>query len=342
MKPLRFAIVGAGRWAEVHRAAIAACGEALVAVVTGSEASAVRVQRDWGIDATPDFTRALADDVDAVVIASPNDLHAPQALAVLAARKHVLIEKPMAIRADDAERIVAAARTAGVVAAVGHEMRAFAFVDDVARRVRAGEIGGVLHARISLWRRPHRSGAGGWKTEPERIGSTILEEPIHYLDLAAYLMDAPPTAVQGWATARPGHPTGFETMDAHLAFAPAASGAQRHALVSTTIAAAGHRVEIRLIGEQGALRVVWAGVMDVDPAPRVSLERIQGGVVEALAAPPTTGHAFDVPRQTQAFTAAIRGEGAVIADAAAGARAVRLCLALEASIRAGGAVALPA
>jgi myo-inositol 2-dehydrogenase / D-chiro-inositol 1-dehydrogenase len=336
---LRFALIGAGRWAEVHRAALAASEATLIAVVTGSAASAERVAAGWGVAASTDLALAFGADVDAVVIASPNDLHAAHALAAIAAGKHVLIEKPMAIRAEDAARIVAAARSAGVIAAVGHEMRAFGFVERLRDALREGVIGPLLHARIALWRRPHRAGAGGWKADPQRIGSTILEEPIHYLDLARYLMNAAPTSVQGWATARLGHPTGLETLDARLDF-PAAAGAARYAMVSTTIAAAGHRVDVQLIGEGGALRSTWRGMADLDPEPRVTLTLDRGGVSETLAVPQATGHAFDLPQQTRAFIAAIRGEGEVIADAVAGWEAVEVSLALEASIRSGAAVAL--
>lgn len=335
--PLRVALVGAGRWAAVHRESLAAAGAALVAVVTGSEASAGRVQREWRVPATTDLEALREHDPEAVIIASPNDLHAAQARAALAAGWHVLVEKPMAITRADARALAAAARASERVVAVGHEMRVFQLFERVKRLIAAGAVGEPLHLKLDLWRRPHRPGTGGWKRDPARLGSTVLEEPIHYLDLARWYLGEP-RDVLAWSSSRPQHHGWFENLDARLRFTPAADGGDRWALITTSIAAAGHRIDLKLVGADASLHGVWHGTHDLDPAPEVRLLLHHAGGDEDQAIPRATGHAHDVVRQTRAFVAAVREGSPVPAGADDGRAAVELCLDVEASLRSGTAV----
>lgn len=329
----RIGLVGAGRWAEVHRRALTELGAELAGVAVAREESRARVEGDWGVPATTDLEAFLEWDTQAVIVASPNHLHAPHTLAALQAGKHVLVEKPMALRVEDCARMRAAAREAGTVLAVGLEMRTFTLFERVKRLLDEDAIGGPLHLALDLWRRPYGSGAGGWKADPEKIGSTILEEPIHYLDLTRwYLGD--PEQLRAWANDRPGREGDWQNLDVRLTFP---GGAQ--ALVTRSVAAFGHHVTLQLVGERGSLRALWWGRMDLDEQPFVRLELHRAGDREAppelVDVPERTGHAFDVPRQTRAFLRAIAGEGAPAADGEDGERSVALCLAVEASLREG-------
>lgn len=335
--PLRVGLVGAGRWADVHRGTLEAAGATLVGVATGSEASAARVRAAWGVPATPDLDALLALDLEAVVVASPNDLHAAQARRALAAGKHVLVEKPMALTRAEADALVAAARASDRVLAVGHVMRVFRLFEHVKALLDAGRLGEPLHLGLDLWRRPYRAGAGGWKADPARVGSSVLEEPVHYLDLARwYLGD--PTEVLAWASSRPGRAAWRENLDVRLRFAPAADGGVRWARLTRSIAAAGHRVDLTLVGSEASLRGHWAGAMDLDPDPDVALVLHHPGGDERQDVPRRTGHAYDVVRQTRAFVRAVREGAPVPATAEDGRAAVALCLAVEASLAAGAPV----
>jgi myo-inositol 2-dehydrogenase / D-chiro-inositol 1-dehydrogenase len=339
-RPLRVGLVGAGRWAAVHRGTLAAAGAGWVALPTGSEASAARVRTEWGVSATTDLGELLASDVEAIIIASPNDLHAGQALRALAAGKHVLVEKPMAITRADAAALAAAASASDRVIAVGHEMRVFALFARVKALIEAGRLGEPLHLKLDLWRRPHRAGTGGWKTDPARLGSTVLEEPVHYLDLARWYLGEP-REVLAWSSSRPQHRGWFENLDVRLRFdAAAADGGDRWALVTSSIAAAGHQIDLKLVGSEASVHGLWHGAMDLDPEPWVRLTLHHAGGDEDQGVPQATGHAHDVVHQTRAFVTAIRHGGPVPASAEDGRAAVELCLAVEAALRSGGAVAL--
>lgn len=333
--PLGVGLVGAGRWAEAHRAALERGGARLVTVATASEASRARVERDWGVSASTDLNAVLRHpEVEAVIVASPNDLHADQAVRALAAGKHVLVEKPMAIDLAGAQRVAAAARGTGLVLAVGLEMRVFQLFATVKRLLEHGGLGAPLHLALDLFRRPHRAGSSGWKQDPARLGSTILEEPIHYLDLARwYLGDM--ASLQAWSVSRPGRGPLHEQLDVRL---ESRSGAT--ALVTRSIAAGGHAVDLRLVAERGALRASWRGRMDVDPTPRVRLELHDADGSRLVPCSAATGHAHDLWRQTAAFVASARTGSPPPASARDGLASVELCLAVERSLERGAVVPL--
>lgn len=327
MSAPRIGLIGAGRWAEVHRQALLAHGLAPAGVLVASTASQARVLTDWEVRATTDPGEFFAWEMDAVIVASPNYLHAEHAIAALEAGRHVLVEKPMATTLADCDAMIAAAERAGKVLAVGLEMRRFQLFEAVKAVLDAGEIGAPLHLKLDLWRRPHRSGAGGWKADPDKLGSAILEEPIHYLDLARWLLGEP-AYVQAWANSRPGREYLFENLDVQLGFAGGGL-----ALVTRSIAAYRHAVNLKLVGDKGALEARWEGEMDMDPTPKVSLVVHTARGTALRDVPQQTGHAYDVPRQTGAFIAAIRDGARPPADQYDGRAAVALCLAVEEALR---------
>jgi len=307
----------------------------LVGVATGSDGSRARVEREWGVFATTDLGALLAHaEVEAVVIASPNDRHAAQACAALEAGKHVLVEKPIAIDAASAERVERAAAQSDRVLAVGLEMRVFTLYERVKALLDAGVLGTPVHLALDLFRRPHRAGSGGWKHDPARRGSSVLEEPIHYLDLARWYLGEI-ASLRAWAVSRPGREALREQLDVRL---ESAGGAVAN--VTRSVAAGGHAVDLRLVGERGALRATWRGRMDVDPTPSVRLELHDATGSRLLPVTAATGHAHDVWRQTAAFVRSVREGVAPPATARDGVRSVELCDAVERSLASGDGVTL--
>jgi myo-inositol 2-dehydrogenase/D-chiro-inositol 1-dehydrogenase len=326
---LRAALIGAGRWAEVHRQALAELGVDLSGVLVASEGSRQRVEHEWDVPVTTELQEFLNWPCDAVMVVSPNYLHSAHGVAALEAGKHVLVEKPLATTLEDCDRLLGAAARSGKVLAVGLEMRVFSLFAAIKAVLDRGEIGRPLHLKLDLWRRPYRAGAGGWKSDPSKLGSSVLEEPIHYLDLARWYLGEP-TALQAWASSRPGREELWENLDVRLEFEGGAS-----ALVTRSIAAFEHHVGLELVAEDGALRASWDGRMDVDPEPAAALTLHSERGTEIIEVPQHTGHAFDVPKQTAAFIEAIAGRGQPAASGEDGRAAVALCLAVGESLRAG-------
>jgi len=183
---MRIGLVGYGAWGRMHAGAIARIpGLSLAAVLSGSDASAgVAAAELPGVTVYRDLDALLRDRaVDLVDIVAPNHLHAGMALAALEAGKHVLLEKPMATTLADAERLVAAAERSGSYIGIGLELHVSKQWGRVRELIAEGTIGRLRYANLALFRRPFRGGSGNWRHTSDRVGSWILEEPIHYIDL---------------------------------------------------------------------------------------------------------------------------------------------------------------
>ena len=199
--PLRWAIAGIGSHADLKIApAIARAKDArLVAVYSRDQGRADAFAENHGADAAySDLDAMLADSrVDAVFVASPNHLHAPQTIRAAAAGKHVLAEKPMANTVTDAAAMIAACRDHGVTLGLGFELRfhpahlwARQVIDD-------GAIGRIRLAH-GQWGRGNRGepehlprvGLRQWWETPELIGdaSVLVGLGVHVFDLMRFLL----------------------------------------------------------------------------------------------------------------------------------------------------------
>src|SRR5579871_2126885 len=120
---LRCAVLGSGFAGSTFAEAIRYAPEAELAVIAGGH-QADELAKRHGVPATQDVDSVLDDHtIDAVLIASPNPFHAPQTLHAAAGRKHVLVEKPMALNVEQSLRMIEACEDAGVVLMVGHHHR---------------------------------------------------------------------------------------------------------------------------------------------------------------------------------------------------------------------------
>lgn len=140
-------------------------------------------------------TLLASDDVDAVVLAVPNHLHAALAIAAMREGKSVLVEKPMAMNPTEARKMIDARDETGCLLMVGMNQR-FAPAHVAARRMIAdGAIGSVLQCRTRwLLDRPFAGlwGRGDWfLSSSQSGGGPLLDLGIHRLDLALYLVGFP-------------------------------------------------------------------------------------------------------------------------------------------------------
>ena len=175
-RPLRIAMIATGGIAEIALApAVNAAAGAELWSVLSRDAGRARdfAERHGAASPQPAYTdldALLADpELDAVIIASADALHAEQCVAVAGAGKHVLCEKPMATTAADAQRMVAACRAAGVRLGIAYHMRWHRGHRDLAAAAHAGRFGVLRHMRAqwsmrapddSNWRA--RSEVGRW------------------------------------------------------------------------------------------------------------------------------------------------------------------------------------
>ncbi len=142
-RPIRAAVIGTGFIGVVHVDALRRLGVEVAGVLGSTpERGAARAAEAGLPPAYPDLDALLADaTVDVVHITSPNSLHVEHARAAIAAGKHVVCEKPLAISSEGARELVDLARAAGVVNCVNFNQRFYPQAQEMAARVRDGSVG---------------------------------------------------------------------------------------------------------------------------------------------------------------------------------------------------------
>jgi predicted dehydrogenase len=192
------AIIGCGLIGRRRAQAATLHGESEVRVLCDTDADAACAAGEGTGAVTSDWSEAIArDDVDVVVVSTPNGLAAQIAIAALAAGRHVLMEKPMGRDLAEAARVHAAALSSGRVLGVGFNHRHHPAIRAAAQLVSAGAIGRLhwLRARYGHGGRPGLERE--WRSDPAQAGGgELLDQGIHVLDLFLWLAGAP-TSVYG-------------------------------------------------------------------------------------------------------------------------------------------------
>ncbi|MCK4323295.1 MAG: Gfo/Idh/MocA family oxidoreductase, partial [Armatimonadetes bacterium] len=140
-----------------------------------------------GAEVARDFDQCLADDIDAVVVVTPTDVHAQYCIKAAQAGKHIFCEKPMARTLDEADQVVEAVEAAGVKMMVGHVLRFFPEYQTARQMVQEGQLGDVgmiRMARINLM-------PDGWYADLQRSGGVILDMIIHDFDWLLWTLGPP-------------------------------------------------------------------------------------------------------------------------------------------------------
>ncbi len=333
---IRFGVIGYGAWGGCHARAIdAVAGARVVALCARSEESCARARADFPEAAVVSDWRALIakEEIDAFVVVVPSFLHFEIASAVLAAGKHLLLEKPMALTTDHCLELVRLAREKDVQMAVGHELRLSSLWGKMKALIDEGYIGDPKYALVELSRRPYRPGADGWRYDIERVGDWILEEPIHFFDFARWCFSGYGEARQVYAVAnsrQPDHPELQDNFSATLHFDEG-----RYAIVTQTLAAFEHHQTAKVTGSEGALWARWSGAMDRTRHPTFSLRGARGEEPEDFEIDGTPGEIFELEEQVATMVAAINNGSPVHADGLDGAWSVEMCLAASRSIISG-------
>ncbi|WP_112311804.1 Gfo/Idh/MocA family protein [Pseudogemmobacter bohemicus] len=267
--------------------------------------------------ADTDLATALADpETDAVYISTTNEKHRDQALAAIAAGKHVLCEKPIAMTVADAAGMVLAARKAGVTFATNHHLRCSASHRAIRALVASGRIGRVLSMRIfhAVHLPPHLQ---GWRIDnPAAGGGVIPDITVHDADTVRFLLGEEPVSVVG-AMSASGMGQGVE--DSAMSVWQMASGAMVQSHESFTHPFAGSGLEIH--GSEGS--IFATGVMTQKPLGRVELVTARGREDIPFAATDlyTTGVAE--------FIAATKGAGRPAATGEDGVKSLAIALAVR-------------
>jgi predicted dehydrogenase len=203
---LRIALAGCGGVVRRYRGTYRSLpGVEVVAAIDVNEQEARQAASDLGAARVSTlFEDALRDDVDAVVISTPNSLHAEHAIAAFEAGKHVLLQKPMARTVAECDAILTARRRSGKTLGVYMNLLDHPLFRDVRRLIAEGKLGAValFSARLA-----HRGGLGwggvgqNWRASRATTGGgSFIQLGVHYQHLMRWLLGQQVTGVQAMAT----------------------------------------------------------------------------------------------------------------------------------------------
>ena len=192
--PVRLAVVGLGAIAQTaHLPVLSRMRGVTVSALCDNDGPKARAlaQRFGVRDVTTDIEELLEhEELDGLVIATPNHLHEVHTLSALRARKHVLCERPLGLNARAVERILAAAEKSKRIVMVANNHRFRHDAQTLDAFVRGGELGKVRAVRAGAYR--HRVQAAPWRLRrAEAGGGAFLELGLPLLDLAGWFTDFP-------------------------------------------------------------------------------------------------------------------------------------------------------
>jgi predicted dehydrogenase len=275
--PLGFAIVGCGMIARFHARAILEIPSArIAALVCRAAASGQKLIEETGIPACPVVTTVAEavtlPGVDAVIITTPSGAHLEPALTAAAARKHVIVEKPLEITGARCQQMIEACDRAGVQLCTIFPSR-FGDANTVLKAaVDSGKFGRLTLGETTCkwWRTQQYYDEGGWKgTLALDGGGALMNQAIHNVDLLLWLM-GPAVQVAGF-TATLAHER-IEVEDTAVAVIRFQSGALG-VIQATTSVHPGYPKTIAIHGNKGSAVIEQDDVLRWDFTPEMESDR---------------------------------------------------------------------
>jgi UDP-N-acetyl-2-amino-2-deoxyglucuronate dehydrogenase len=346
----RFGIVGSGMIAPLHVQAIGALPDAEVTgIMDHGSGRGLEIAPQLDATGCDDLDAFLArDDIDIITVATPSGVHHEAAVKAAATGKHCIVEKPMEIRLDRIDAMIAAHRKAGTLLGGIFNTRYSEAAQLLKRSVEAGRFGRLTFASAvgPWWRDQSYYDASHWKgTWALDGGGALMNQGIHSIDLLQWLVDSPVASVAGRiATLAHEHVEVEDTGAAALTFENGALGT----IACTTSMWPGHFRTITLAGSDGTAvlgdtnLLVWRFRDETreDEAIRARLMALPGPGIGA--SDPSAGIDCEGHRAVFAeFLAALDAGRSPPIDGHEARKAVAIILAVYESARNGGAPVMP-
>lgn len=336
MKTIRFAILGCGVIAPTHAHCILQQpGTQITAVCDILPDQAKRLSQSYGGDVYTNFHEMLLrPDIDVVSICTPSGMHAEMGIAAARAGKHVVVEKPIDISIEKADRLIEACQSAGVSLTCISQHRFDPAVVDLKVAIQAGKLGKLnFGGSYTQWFRSQAYyDSGDWRgTWALEGGGALINQSIHYIDLLQYLM-GPVDQLSAYTATRAHERIEVEDLAvASLRFKSGALGV----IEGMTSAYPGFYTRLEIFGSNGGI------VIEDD---RVKDWRLRSG--EEYIAPPQSGQSIAGSsslniwpeghgRQYEEILSALRSGQPSSVDGQEGRKPLALVLAVYASAREG-------
>lgn len=326
-EPVRVAVVGTGEWGKNHVRTFAQLkGARLVTVCDLEETRLASVRAQYpGVSTTTRFDEVLRDSsVEAVIIASFASAHFEQARQALDAGKHVLVEKPMTLKASEAEELVRVSQRAGRCLMVGHLLLYHSAVVKMKQLVSSGDIGELFYLysqRLNLGR-VRRDENALWSFGPHDVAVALhlfgAEPEVVTAKGAAYLQKDIVDVV--FVTL---HFPGRKMAHIHL------SWLDPHKVRRTTMVGSRKMVVFDDMEPSDKIRIYDKGV-DVRPEAVSSEDYLRVRFGDILI--PHTGTGEPLRVECQHFLDCVRGKATPLSDGAHGLQVIRVLAAAQKSL----------
>ncbi len=338
MKSRGVAVVGSGSIAEMHLKAIKDLPQArLVGVYSRTEEKARKTGEREGCRWTTDWRSLVADpEVELVDVVTSSGSHAEISMAAIKAGKHVLVEKPMAMTAYQADLIHELARASGLTLGVVSQRRFEEQHQAVKQVMDAGALGKLLLVEVSCpyYRTQAYYESADWRGKVATDGGALMNQAIHSVDLMLWFAGPAASVVSKCAT----QTHKMEAEDLALAIVTFKSGAFGTIMASTSIQP-GFSPCLNLYGEKGTIKLEGASIAHwtVPDVPRPDLGQAQASA--GVADPKLSSHTHH-RRQIEDVLASIEQRRPPLVSGDDGRRAVALVEGVYRSAASGAAVTL--
>ena len=340
-RTIRFALVGCGRIAQNHFAAIQThasrcelvdvCDIDPVALAAAVEKTGARGHNS--LSGLLEHTTA-----DCVILTTPSGLHPAQAIEVAAAGRHVITEKPMATRWKEGCAMVEACDKAGVRLFVVKQNRRNATLQLLKRAVEQKRFGQIYSVAINVfWTRPQAYyDSAKWRGTWEFDGGAFMNQASHYIDLLDWLI-GPVESVMAYTgtLARD-----IEVEDSGVAAIRWRSGAMGTLNVTMLTYPQNLEGSITILGEKGTVRVGGVAVNEIQHWEFAD-QRPEDATIRQASYATTSVYGFGHPLYYENVIQTLRGEAEPETDGREGLKSLELLIGLYLSARDGRRVALP-
>ncbi|ADY57278.1 oxidoreductase domain protein [Syntrophobotulus glycolicus DSM 8271] len=338
---LRFGVIGCGRIAPKHTESILAIPDAeLAAVCDIVPGRAEEFARKYQARPYLDYQEMLrSEDIDIVTVATPSDLHAEIGIAAARAGKHVMVEKPMAMTLESADRLIQACREAGVKLGVIHQNRFNQSVKTLRAALEDGRFGMLTHAQATVrWNRNDEYyQQAPWRGTRLQDGGVLMNQSIHNIDLLQWMM-GPAEEVFGFTRTalRP-----IEMEDVAGAVIKFNNGSIGIIEAASTIYPKNLEETLNIFGESGSVIIGGIAVNRIEAWEFPGSEDEKAGIFAAQKTDPPSVYGFGHREIIENMMEAVRADTVPAVPGEEGRKALEIILAIYKCQETGQPVKLP-
>jgi UDP-N-acetyl-2-amino-2-deoxyglucuronate dehydrogenase len=340
MDDLKFALVGCGRISRKHVDAIGKAANAkLVAVCDLDLARAKAIGDKLGIPSFTDMDEMVGKvPIDVINILTPTGYHAQHAVHLTKHGKHIVVEKPMALRLEDADEMILAADRAGVRLFVVKQNRYNLPVQRLRKALEAGRFGKLVMGtvRVRWCRRQDYYDQDAWRGTWELDGGVLANQASHHVDLLMWMLGQVESVVAMTATQL----VNVETEDTAAVLLRFTNGALGIVEATTATRPVDLEGSLSILGEKGTVVIGGFAVNELvtwkfeNPTPE------DASAIEDSRTMPDNVYGFGHEAFINNVVRTIRGQGAALVDGLEGRKSIEVINAIYESVQTGREVSL--